>query len=196
MTHDRLVQAAYEVFGKSGYSGTSILDITNDIDVNRATFYNHFSGKSDIIVAAAEHMMFNDAFPYWASLDDALLTGTRKSITKWLAQSRAFWTRNSGFLSAWTEAAASDAAVQTAREKTFDLVGSWLPRYKASFSSAEEWEHALVMVQILTYQLKDVFADIGLTSSTTYDPKRILSVVSDIWCRSLRIDPAPADRSS
>lgn len=187
MTRERLVRAAYETFGRSGYSNTSILDITNAVDVNRATFYLHFSGKSEIIVAAAEHMMHNDAFPYFALLDDALMVGTRKSIVDWLTGSKKFWIDNSRFLSAWAEAAASEEVVQAEREKTFDLVANWLPRYTASFSSEAERDRALVMVRILTAQLEIVFAGSGLNASIARDPKYILDVLGDIWCRSLRI---------
>lgn len=191
MTRERLVRAAYETFGRSGYANTSILDITDAVDVNRATFYLHFSGKAEIIAAAAEQMIFNDAFPYWASLDDALITGTRESIMEWLAGSREFWIRNSGFLAAWAEAAASDTAIQADREKVFDLSADWLPQYKASFSSSVERDRALVLVRILTAQLETVFAERGLTYSAGHDPKYIVDVVGDIWCRSLRIDVRP-----
>jgi AcrR family transcriptional regulator len=188
MTRERLVRAAYEIFGRSGYSNTSILDITNAVDVNRATFYLHFAGKAEIIAAAAEQLIFNDVFPYWTSLDEALSTGTRESIMEWLAGSRDFWRGNSGFLTAWAEAAASDAAIQADREKVFDLSADWLPRYKASFSSSAERDRALVLVRILTAQLETVFAERGLTYSAAHDPQYIVDVVGDIWCRSLRID--------
>lgn len=194
MTRERLVRAAYETFGRSGYSNTSVLDITNAVDVNRATFYLHFSGKSEVIVAAAEHMMRNDAFPYFSLLDDALMAGTRESIVDWLAGSRKFWNDNSRFLSAWAEAAASDETVQAEREKTFDLVANWLPRYTASFSSEMERDRALVMVRILVAQLELVFTRGGLNSSTTRDPKCILDTLGDIWCRSLQIGLDPGDR--
>jgi AcrR family transcriptional regulator len=48
-TRQRLIDAAREVFEKSGYASTTIEDITRTAGASRATFYLHFRGKAEIV---------------------------------------------------------------------------------------------------------------------------------------------------
>jgi len=50
-TRDALVQAAYEVFLKHGYHGTSMRDIAARAKLSVAAAYNHFKNKDDLFVA-------------------------------------------------------------------------------------------------------------------------------------------------
>ncbi|MBF6056601.1 TetR family transcriptional regulator [Streptomyces eurocidicus] len=47
----RLYTAAVTLFAKQGYDQTSIDEITEEADVARATFFNYFQRKEDIIIA-------------------------------------------------------------------------------------------------------------------------------------------------
>lgn len=47
--HDRLYEAACELFLKSGYAGTSVDEIAERADVARKTAFNHFPRKRDFI---------------------------------------------------------------------------------------------------------------------------------------------------
>lgn len=47
--HDRLYEAACELFLQNGYLGTSVDDIAERADVARKTAFNHFSRKQDFV---------------------------------------------------------------------------------------------------------------------------------------------------
>lgn len=48
-TRLRLIEAAKEVFARTGYASATIEDITNAAGASRATFYLHFKGKAEIV---------------------------------------------------------------------------------------------------------------------------------------------------
>jgi AcrR family transcriptional regulator len=47
--HDRIIEAATELFGRKGFSGTTALEIAENADVAEKTFYNHFPTKQHLI---------------------------------------------------------------------------------------------------------------------------------------------------
>lgn len=48
----KILEAASELFAAHGYRKTSISDITERAGIAKATFYTHFEGKSDVLIAA------------------------------------------------------------------------------------------------------------------------------------------------
>jgi AcrR family transcriptional regulator len=63
-TRDRLLDAAYEVFGEVGFRAATIDEIMKRAGANRATFYLHFSDKIDIAAAIGRRasMAVSDRF--------------------------------------------------------------------------------------------------------------------------------------
>lgn len=51
-SRERLLQAARVCFGRHGYAGTRIADITAEAAMSQGGFYRHFKDKNDILVAA------------------------------------------------------------------------------------------------------------------------------------------------
>src|SRR5215471_6521871 len=51
---DRIFRSALALFGKKGYAGTTVEDITEAADVGKGTFFNYFPSKEHILVAFAE----------------------------------------------------------------------------------------------------------------------------------------------
>lgn len=56
-TRDRLVASARERFAEQGVEATRINEITEAADVGFGSFYNHFTGKDDIVAAVAEEVI-------------------------------------------------------------------------------------------------------------------------------------------
>lgn len=50
-TRGKLVQTAYEMFGRNGFHGVGIDRIIEEVGVTKTTFYNHFESKDDLILA-------------------------------------------------------------------------------------------------------------------------------------------------
>jgi AcrR family transcriptional regulator len=44
-THERIIEAATELFGRKEFSGITALEIAEMADVAEKTFYNHFSTR-------------------------------------------------------------------------------------------------------------------------------------------------------
>jgi AcrR family transcriptional regulator len=65
---EQIMQAALTLFRKNGYHGTTIRQICEKSKVNRASIYDYFGSKSDILVYIYKTMMygggkFDEAFP-------------------------------------------------------------------------------------------------------------------------------------
>ena len=56
-SREMLQEAAFELFLENGYAGTTVSQIANRAGVSRNTFFNYFSGKSDV---------------FWIDLDSTL----------------------------------------------------------------------------------------------------------------------------
>lgn len=50
---DELLDVAQRLFARNGYDGTSVNQIIAELGVSKATFYNHFNSKEDLLEALA-----------------------------------------------------------------------------------------------------------------------------------------------
>jgi len=55
-TRDRIVLAAARLFARKGYSGTSIADISREVDMTKGALYHHFAGKEAIFYAVVDRI--------------------------------------------------------------------------------------------------------------------------------------------
>ncbi len=79
-TKEDIISAAYELFLKQGYHGTSMRQIARQAEVAPSAIYNHFAGKEDIFVAVfLEHHPYNDVLP-------ALLEASGETPEVWVHQ--------------------------------------------------------------------------------------------------------------
>jgi AcrR family transcriptional regulator len=53
-THERLLHEAAALFARRGYSGTSMSDIAKEVGVRKASLYNYYSSKEDLLMALLE----------------------------------------------------------------------------------------------------------------------------------------------
>jgi AcrR family transcriptional regulator len=54
-TRARLVQMAFEMFGRNGFHGVGLDRIIKEAGVSKQTFYNHFESKDDLVLAVLTH---------------------------------------------------------------------------------------------------------------------------------------------
>ena len=54
-TKDKLVNTAFELFGRGGFHGVGLDRIIDVAGVSKQTFYNHFESKDDLVLAVLEH---------------------------------------------------------------------------------------------------------------------------------------------
>ena len=48
-TRDKIMLVALELFSRKGYEGVSIMDITKEVGINKATFYSHYPSKAALL---------------------------------------------------------------------------------------------------------------------------------------------------
>jgi len=72
---EQILQAALDLFRKQGYHGTSMRMICDKSKVNRASIYDYFKGKADILVFLYKQMMFKEGNFYE--------TDSRLTISDW-----------------------------------------------------------------------------------------------------------------
>ena len=53
-THERLLQEAATLFARRGYSETSMSDIARAVGVRKASLYNYYSSKADLLIELLE----------------------------------------------------------------------------------------------------------------------------------------------
>jgi AcrR family transcriptional regulator len=116
-THDRLVEAAVTEFCGRGYRTTTVDDIAARAGTTRATFYNHFTTKSDIIV---ELMESDSAFrPRWDELRALPRKPNRALIRTWLADTTSTWAEHRDLISVIRQAVTIEPELNAAQGERF-----------------------------------------------------------------------------
>ncbi|GAA1450046.1 hypothetical protein GCM10009641_81600 [Mycobacterium cookii] len=193
MTRERLVAAGYETFIKSGYSATAIRDITDAADVNRATFYLHFAGKSELFLAVIEHQLARSAFAHWDTLDAALTSGSRASIRAWLEDAARWWLDNAAFVSAWNEAVAVDATLRASPRGVYDRIGRSLAQFESSLPEGPERQRGVLRVEMLVMLLNSVLTQYLQPETPQAERAGALDALTEIWCATLRVPEGSAE---
>lgn len=78
----KILEAASELFAVHGYRKTSISDIAERAGVAKATFYTHFEGKSDVLIAAIALEKLRTLGAFAAEFDPAI--PARERLRRWV----------------------------------------------------------------------------------------------------------------
>ena len=57
MTREGILEAAARIFGEKGYHATSMSDIADAVNLQKASLYYHFDSKQEILVALLDHAL-------------------------------------------------------------------------------------------------------------------------------------------
>jgi AcrR family transcriptional regulator len=55
-TRSELVEAAWELFARQGYEGTTVNAIIDKVGLSKGAFYHYFESKEDVLDAVVEHL--------------------------------------------------------------------------------------------------------------------------------------------
>jgi AcrR family transcriptional regulator len=105
-TRQLLMEVAIEVFEAVGYANATVEDIAKAARATRATFYQYFDSKRDIIAAIVERMRVEGTAMLSSLLDQQPLT--RESVHRWLTDVAAYYAANRALMRATLEATAGD----------------------------------------------------------------------------------------
>lgn len=57
MTREGILEAAARIFGEKGYHATSMQDIADAVNLQKASLYYHFDSKQEILMAILDHAL-------------------------------------------------------------------------------------------------------------------------------------------
>jgi AcrR family transcriptional regulator len=57
LTREGILEAAARIFGEKGYHATSMSDIADAVNLQKASLYYHFDSKQEILVALLDHAL-------------------------------------------------------------------------------------------------------------------------------------------
>ncbi|UDY23396.1 TetR/AcrR family transcriptional regulator [Nocardioides sp. Kera G14] len=118
MTRDLLMRSALEVFGEKGYVGTTVDDIAVRAGANRATFYLHFSSKSELVAALVGEVNELVVSTDRPTLTDVVASGERGKIEAFFARRFDQWPQMMPYVVAANQAADVEPSIQ-------ELVDRW-----------------------------------------------------------------------
>jgi AcrR family transcriptional regulator len=80
---EKVLNKAVEVFWRSGYSGTSLSDLTEAMGINKPSLYAAFGNKEDLFVSALNQYVHKHSFPHYDKLL-ASNTSLKKRVQRYL----------------------------------------------------------------------------------------------------------------
>lgn len=96
-TRLRLIEAAKEVFARTGYANATIEDITSAAGASRATFYLHFKGKAEIVNELFLDVLLPDSNLIYEQLHE-LHDPTWTDVRAFVESTFAYWDRHAVIL--------------------------------------------------------------------------------------------------
>jgi AcrR family transcriptional regulator len=139
---ERLKIAALDLFGKKGYEGTSVEEITRRANLAMGSFYQHYRSKRQLLLS-----LMNELLEHLSRLElrPKTTTDIRAGLRELLARAFATDLRYVGAYRAWQEAALSDSGLAHKQE---DIQAWTTSRVKAVFTVLQQLPGARSAVDI------------------------------------------------
>lgn len=183
-THQRLVDAAVEVFERDGYAAARIEDIAAAAGASRATFYLHFKGKAEIVNEIFMDVLLPDSDAIYESLRD-LADPSWEQVREFVAGTLTYWDRHRAELQILNQAVAieQEAIAPTWSAALLETSGV-LARYMVELRGLDP-EAARVRAILLIAQL-DRFYFFRQLPNVELDQDTVLDALADIWWTAFR----------
>lgn len=183
-TRQLLIEAAVEVFDREGYAGATIDEIVTSASATRATFYQHFSGKQEVIAALIDHVGVEGERLFVTAWDPGGLPPTRRSVREWLENVCDFFTTHSSALKAIRAAAEEDRELRTRLDGVLkadiELLSAYLERVGCDYPPR-------IYATALIAQLDEYFG-MWLLRDWDLEQEQTLEMFTSIWASALRVN--------
>lgn len=185
-TRARLVEAALEVFERTGYAAATIEEITNAAGASRATFYLHFKSKADIVQELQTGALREESDGIYESLW-ALPDPSWDEVREFVASTLTFWDRHRVPIEVINQAVHIDhervgKTMATMITHTARILGDYLHDVRGV-----EAETAYLRAILLIAQL-DRFHFFWNLPSVELDREHVLDTIADIWWSAFQPD--------
>ncbi|MFF0491829.1 TetR/AcrR family transcriptional regulator [Nocardia sp. NPDC004068] len=185
LTRARIIDAARQLFAAQGYSGVRVDDIAAAVGCSRATFYLHFTGKTEVLRAIAEQSTLPSVMRFYDDLDRVLDNGSRAEFAAWMTRAIGWFFEHKELLPAWDEATAVEpefrAAARAGISALSDRMTSYLSRWPA-----DRRDEARLRIELLVAQLERFFTRWAMQGTIDVSAERAAEVLTDIWFPALR----------
>jgi AcrR family transcriptional regulator len=179
VTRQRLLVAAEEIFQRDGYSGTTVGSIATSANVSRATFYLHFTDKSDVLMTLMRANLAETP-DYWREVDAALVSGDRSALRASLRNTLNWYEQHSNILRPVREAMAANRHLAQKVDGNFAGFADEMSGYLARVPPQER-DRAHLRLQLLMIQLDQLAYRIVVLGQESIDREQMLDEVTDIW---------------
>jgi len=184
LTRRRLLDCAREQFAANGYAAVKIDDIASAAGCSRATFYLHFTGKTDVLRCIGAESMDPRAVSIYADLDEVLDTGSRLEFSHWVERAIDWFDRNRAILPAWDEALVLEPDFREPARDAIAALPNAMPSYLARWGAERERE-ARVRIELLVTQLERFFTRWAVQGTIEIPREQAAEVLTDIWFPAL-----------
>ena len=181
-TRQLLLASAIEIFADRGYLRTSVSDIVAAASTTRATFYQHFSGKREVIKVLFEDLAQRARELPWTpyGLNDHPVT--RERLREWLVRKIEFAGANRIIFEAVEDACAEDVEFRALWQA---VVNSYVDDLTPHLESAGCRYPARVYALLLTLQTERFLSFWVVRGGQPVDAAVALETLTDIWADAL-----------
>jgi AcrR family transcriptional regulator len=181
LTRDRLVDAAFELFGERGYEATNAEQIAKVAGTGRATFYLHFKSKAEIVLELQARTE-DEVAALFATLDE-LVGSSRAQVRAWVGDMLHIWERDRLRLAGMEQALGAEQRVADRWVDTLNRAVDRMPRAMAV--RGEESAVARMRLLTLMFQL-DRTMYFHVVRSEPLDREILIEVLTDQWWAALQ----------
>lgn len=167
------------MFERDGYVRTTVGNITRAANVNRATFYLHFTGKADVLLAVLRTNLA-DTPGYWRDVDAALVDGGRDTLRASLSKTLNWYAQHGRLLIPVREAMATDPHLVEQTEGTFAGFADEMTDYLACIAP-DTRDRTRLRLQLLLIQLDQLAFRLVVQHRQHIDRDVMLDEITDIW---------------
>lgn len=190
LTRETLLRCAMELFGENRYLSTTIDEIATAAGTNRATFYLHFSSKSELmraLIAEADRILVEIDDP---PLDEVVASGDPALIRQYIGNKFDQWQIIKPYLLIAHQAAPSDPEVTELIESWFDSVAE---RISAGLDRADRFDPASRRTRgVLAFGQLEHLSMRWFRYGWVQPREVCLDVMVDSWCNLLVDDGVQA----
>ncbi|BCB88626.1 hypothetical protein Psuf_059390 [Phytohabitans suffuscus] len=183
-----LRDAAFELFAVQGYLRTTVDDIARYGGVSRATFYLHYSGKSQIVHEFYEGEWMPRVQALYGDLNKVLAAPyTPQDLRSWIDGAVRFHEERGRWLPFLEEAGLVDPEIRQVRMELMRRCAEAVPiltHPREGFDAeAARFRFEILMIQLHRFAVYWVSGHWNLTRD------QILGVLTDVWAQGLAVHP-------
>ena len=178
-TRRRLSEAALREFAERGYQPVTVEDIVRRAGTSRATFYLHFSKKSDVLLEIYSTQQEAEQLALFARFDALGSYPNRPALRAWIEEAVAFWEARQVFAELAEQVVAQEpeiAAEWMARTRAVvDTLHNYLDRFSPTALPRARMQMGML---IMALERSCYFWNRGLMPGTRAE---LVEVLTDTW---------------